>query len=100
LQYFIKKEWLIGYELSVWRNGMEIKSLENKNNCLPYLEECRRLTKLIKRYQPGCKHLFENQAASVVREEYSLGGYALHRGYYCPSLIDDIIIGGCNRVNC
>ena len=29
--------------------------------------------------------------------QYSRGGETLHRGYYCPSLIYDIVIGGANR---
>lgn len=33
----------------------------------------------------------------VETEQYSRGGETIHRGYYCPSLIEDIIIGGTNR---
>lgn len=29
--------------------------------------------------------------------QYTIGGETLHRGYYCPSLIKDIVIGNCNR---
>lgn len=29
--------------------------------------------------------------------QYSVGGEVLHRGYYCPSLIKDIVMGNCNR---
>lgn len=29
--------------------------------------------------------------------QYATGGEVLHRGYYCPSLIKDIVIGNCNR---
>lgn len=31
------------------------------------------------------------------RSECSMGGEVLHRGYYCPSLIRDIVTGNCNR---
>lgn len=33
----------------------------------------------------------------VVRYEYGRGGETLHRGYYCPSLISDIVIGNQKR---
>lgn len=29
--------------------------------------------------------------------QYAVGGETLHRGYYCPSLIKDIVTGNCNR---
>lgn len=29
--------------------------------------------------------------------QYAVGGEGLHRGYYCPSLIRDIVVGNCNR---
>lgn len=32
-----------------------------------------------------------------MRFEYSSGGETLHRGYYCPSPVDDLIFGGCRR---
>lgn len=34
---------------------------------------------------------------NVVRKEFSRGGECLHRGFYCPSPILDIVIGGCKR---
>ncbi|MCI7804092.1 MAG: hypothetical protein MR503_03325 [Oscillospiraceae bacterium] len=34
---------------------------------------------------------------SVVRKEFSRGGECLHRGFYCPSPVLDIVIGGCKR---
>ena len=29
--------------------------------------------------------------------QYATGGECIHRGYYCPSLIKDIVTGNCNR---
>ena len=33
----------------------------------------------------------------TVRLEYGLGGAVIHRGFYCPSLVQDIVIGNCRR---
>lgn len=33
----------------------------------------------------------------IETEQYSRGGETIHRGYYCPSLVKDIIVGGANR---
>ncbi|WP_227936421.1 hypothetical protein [Alkalihalobacillus deserti] len=44
--------------------------------------------------------LFELRAAveeQVVRLEYSKGGETIHRGFYCPSLVQDIVVGGAKR---
>ena len=29
--------------------------------------------------------------------QYAVGGELLHRGYYCPSPVKDIVMGNCNR---
>ena len=33
----------------------------------------------------------------VVHQQYGVGGLCLHRGYYCPSIIADIIVGNVSR---
>lgn len=33
----------------------------------------------------------------VVKKEFSRGGECLHRGFYCPSPVLDIVIGDCKR---
>lgn len=33
----------------------------------------------------------------VNRREYAVGGQILHRGFFCPSPVQDIVIGNCNR---
>jgi hypothetical protein len=41
---------------------------------------------------------FRNIAESeIVNYEYSKGGETIHRGYYCPSLIYDLIVGNAKR---
>ena len=87
----------MGFEFNLKEIEKYLRSSENKNNCGPYLDECRRLTKLIKKYTPECRLLYEKQSTTVVREEYSVGGQMMHRGCYCPSLIQDIVMGECSR---
>ncbi|MEW9673817.1 hypothetical protein [Ammoniphilus sp. 3BR4] len=36
-------------------------------------------------------------AEKIVRVTYSKGGEAIHRGFYCPSPVQDLIIGGLKR---
>ncbi len=41
---------------------------------------------------------FYNQAENqVVKKEYARGGECIHRGFYCPSPVLDIIVGNCKR---
>lgn len=37
------------------------------------------------------------QQPEIVAWQYGRGGETIHRGYYCPSLIYDIVVGGANR---
>jgi len=65
--------------------------------CEPYLKEASAFNDLIKA-QKGNKQLLEKSLlAHSVREEKSRGGESIHRGFYCPSLIQDIVIGNCKR---
>ncbi len=32
-----------------------------------------------------------------MRHEIGLGGELMHRGYYCPSLIEDVVVGNTKR---
>ena len=40
---------------------------------------------------------FEEISKTVVRREQATGGGTMHRGFYCPSIVEDIIIGNVNR---
>lgn len=43
-------------------------------------------------------HEFTQHAKTLIcRKEYAKGGVCLHRGYYCPSPILDLVTGNCNR---
>jgi hypothetical protein len=43
---------------------------------------------------PELKSLAEKE---TVRFEYSKGGLTIHRGFYCPSPVYDLIVGNCKR---
>lgn len=51
------------------------------------------------------KHIYANKRSQlrskaekeIVRLEYSKGGETIHRGYFCPSPVFDLIVGGAKR---
>jgi len=43
------------------------------------------------------RNIFEQISKTVVRREQATGGGTMHRGFYCPSIVEDIIIGNVNR---
>ena len=52
---------------------------------------------LFEKYSCDYNELLEYAEANSHRTEYARSNLSCHRGYYCPSLILDIVIGGCNR---
>lgn len=48
-------------------------------------------------YSKQLLHSLKMAEKNVVRKEFSRGGECLHRGFYCPSPVLDIVIGGCKR---
>lgn len=61
------------------------------------LSEKNRLAEKVDYYTPSLKDLRELAVKSAVRKEYSNNENGIYRGYYCPSPVDDLIIGGCRR---
>lgn len=61
------------------------------------LSEKNRLAEKVDYYTPLLKDLRELAVKSAVRKEYSNNENGIYRGYYCPSPVDDLIIGGCRR---
>lgn len=53
----------------------------------------------IKPYWNCMEKAFADASESVVRHQYARGGQTLHRGFYCPSPIRDIVIGNSHRGN-
>ena len=70
---------------------------EYQKQCAPYLEEASAFSEIIKAKKGKKQELQNSLVANAVREEKSKGGECIHRGYYCPSLIEDIIIENCKR---
>ena len=56
-------------------------------------------TTVLSRYKDFAEKNRMSWEKRVVRYEYGRGGETLHRGYYCPSLISDIVIGNQKRGN-
>ena len=72
--------------------------LNKVNLNLEYFElESKRYTKLAGESIDKCSLNYLESKRKVIRKEYSSGGGILERGYYCPSLIYDIVVGNCNR---
>lgn len=61
------------------------------------LSEKNRLAEKVDYYTPLLKDLRNLAVKSAVRKEYSNNESGMYRGYYCPSPVDDLIIGGCRR---
>lgn len=61
------------------------------------ISESKELAGYIELYKDQCGTLFEKMSGEVVREELCTGQKNLHRGFYCPSPVQDIVIGNCKR---
>ena len=59
--------------------------------------ECDRLQEVAHTCQKTCNTIYKDLLNDVVRTEYARGGETIHRGYYCPSPVYDIIVGGASR---
>lgn len=67
---------------------------EEAKQCLKKSQE---FEKIASKYEDKYEELYLQQKSRVVRYEYAKGGLMLHRGYYCPSPIEDIVIGNTKR---
>lgn len=61
------------------------------------LQDCRRIETLAEDYAPRLPEIWEELSAQTVRQEFSRGGEVIHRGYYCPSPVQDLVIGNNGR---
>jgi len=66
-------------------------------NINDFKRECERIKSMVNYYLPLCKTLFDRAQSKVFRKEYSVGGQCIYRGYYCPDIISDIVIGNNSR---
>lgn len=74
-----------------------IRSEENRQICMPYLNECKVILNLVKEYSLKIISEREMHNLQITESIYSTGGESLHRGFFHPSPIMDIVIGNCNR---
>lgn len=62
-----------------------------------YFSEFNKIKKIIEEYSSKCKSVIKEFSDKVVYEQYGVGGGCLHRGYFCPSRIIDVVNGNINR---
>lgn len=62
-----------------------------------YEKECDRINKKVEILKEKYIDLYDSYSKQVVRYEVGVGGELMHRGYYCPSLVEDIIVGNAKR---
>ncbi|MCL2531828.1 MAG: hypothetical protein FWE40_06700 [Oscillospiraceae bacterium] len=59
--------------------------------------DCDRLQAWAEQYNNHCPEILAKLENEIVREEFASGGEGLHRGWYCPCPIQDLIVTGCHR---
>lgn len=65
---------------------------------MTYDEACRNFNEIMSFLEKdNYQSAFDQIDKTVVRREQASGGEGMHRGYYCPSIIEDIVIGNINR---
>lgn len=62
----------------------------------PYRDECIRVEQIARKYIKKFESYWEEAKNKVVREEYAPQS-SMYRGTYCPSLIEDIVLGNVKR---
>ena len=65
---------------------------------LTYEEVCEKFNEIMSFLKKeSYENVFNEIHKTVVRREQATGGACMRRGYYCPSLVMDIILGNVNR---
>ncbi|QIZ08579.1 hypothetical protein HFZ78_19230 [Priestia megaterium] len=62
-----------------------------------FVKDIAELVSIKQKYADKLLELRTAAEEKIVRLEYSKGGETIHRGYYCPSPVLDLIIGGMKR---
>ena len=73
-----------------------LKSEENLKICKPFIDESEKLAEIKNEYLPKCRGIYSDFSNHVSKKEYASDS-ELHRGYYCPDIISDMVIGNCHR---
>ena len=56
-----------------------------------------RMSETANSYRADLEQRLDDSRSHVSYERYGLNGFGMHRGYYCPSVIADIVVGNRNR---
>jgi hypothetical protein len=59
--------------------------------------ECVRAEGFARKYINKQKQIMDDITIAIAHKKYGVGGECLHRGYYCPSIIEDIVSGNISR---
>ena len=62
-----------------------------------FSELFREANRYREQYEANIPALIQKARAETTHMKYSVGGKSLHRGYYCPALVKDKIVGNINR---
>ncbi len=81
----------------VFLERINMSEAEYKQLCQPYLKECQCYEDILKTQSNLAMHYKNTLLTTSVKQENSVGGETIHRGFYCPSLIQDIVVGNCKR---
>lgn len=73
-----------------------LKSEENLKICKPFIDESEKLAEIKNEYLTKCRGIYSDFSNHVSKKEYASDS-ELHRGYYCPDIISDMVIGNCHR---
>ena len=73
-----------------------IKSPEYQQACLHFQAECSRLIGIAGQLLKSVSQLQEKSETQTVRREFASGS-TLHRGFYCPSPVFELIVGNTKR---
>ena len=85
------------FEKSKQKLEERFKTEEYQKHCQYFILERDRLLRVAERFLTDVEQYKRAFEAAVVRKEYASGCKHLHRGYYCPSLIRDAVVGNVRR---
>jgi hypothetical protein len=85
-------EWLVDAKAKIKASGRINPSRFND-----FVNIIADLVSIKQEYADKLPHLRAAAEENIARLAYSKGGEAIHRGFYCPSPVQDLIIGGLKR---
>lgn len=68
----------------------------SQQQCQFFANECRRLEQIAAQWANGEQELLKDALSRTVRQEFASGS-DMHRGYFCPSPVQDLLIGNTHR---